>query len=100
MTYTLNPPYRWQTHGRNARHHLSICGMPSVRYDGPGCWPQTGWCEFRSGSRVTILVILHYLLKNNITFMGVMCRGNRGATASSQRVLHVASRPSIGGSLR
>jgi hypothetical protein len=60
----------------------------------------------RRGGRVNglqrnILVILHYLLKNNITFMGVMCRGNQGgATASSQRVLHVASPPLIGGSCR
>jgi len=52
-------------------------------------------------SKITILVILHYLLKNNITFMGVMCRGNRGgATASSQRVLHVASRPRLEDRLR
>jgi len=43
---------------------------------------------FGKRSKVYLLVILHYLLKNNITFMGVMCRGNRGgATASSQRVL-------------
>jgi len=56
---------------------------------------------FGKRSKVYLLVILHYLLKNNITFMGVMCRGNQGgATASSQRVLHVASPPLIGGSCR
>ena len=67
--------------------------------DGMGLAPHDVCDQQRS--KLTILVILHYLLKNNITFMGVMCRGNRGgATASSQRVLHVASRPGLEDRLR
>jgi hypothetical protein len=67
--------------------------------DRMGLVPHDVCDQQRSSS--TILVILHYLLKNNITFMGVMCRGNRGgATASSQRVLHVASRPRLEDRLR
>jgi hypothetical protein len=62
----------------------------------------TRLCRGRvNGSKITLLVILHYLLKNNITFMGVMCRGNQGgAPASSQRVIHGASPAMIGGSFR
>ena len=88
----------------SAKH--STARRPATSGDAPALLGQDVTPTPRSGGRVNggesvLLVILHYLLKNNITFMGVMCRGNQGgATASSQRVLHVASPPLIGGSCR
>ncbi|AXF52364.1 MAG: hypothetical protein [Cressdnaviricota sp.] len=84
---------------RTARRPATSGDVPAL--PGQDVTP-TALCAGRvNGAKTTILVILHYLLKNNITFMGVMCRGNQGgATASSQRVLHVASPPLIGGSCR
>ncbi len=73
--------------------HTRAARRPATSSDASALLGQDVTLELRSnvrstGSKGVILVILHYLLKNNITFMGVMCRGNRGgATASSQRVL-------------
>ena len=80
MTSILSAKHRaarWPAFSGDAREMLGQDVTPTPRSGGRV-----------NGSKVYLLVILHYLLKNNITFMGVMCRGNRGgATASSQRVL-------------
>jgi len=52
-------------------------------------------------SKFTILVILHYLLKNNITFMCGIGQGKIGGGSNLQSlVIHKGPLPPIGGSLR
>lgn len=53
------------------------------------------------GSKGYLLVILHYLLKNNITFMCEILQGKSGGvlTSSTCRLAHEPL-PTIGGSLR
>lgn len=56
---------------------------------------------FGKRSKVYLLVILHYLLKNNITFMCGMEQGKIGGGSNLQSlVIHKGPPPSIGGSLR
>jgi len=62
--------------------------------------------ELRSRRRMdskvfSILVILHYLLKNNTTFMGGMKQEKSvGVLTSSHMTILMGPPPSIGGSLR
>ncbi len=84
----------------SAKH--STARRPATSGDAPALPGQDVTPTPRSGGRVNggrtvLLVILHYLLKNNITFMGVMCRGNRGGGHSLQStcLTHVASRPRL-----
>ncbi len=56
---------------------------------------------FGKRSKVYLLVILHYLLKNNITFMCGIGQGKIGGGLSLQSTcLNTRPSPSIGGSLR
>ena len=57
---------------------------------------------FGKGSKeVSILVILHYLLKNNITFMCGIGQGKIGGGSNLQSlVIHKGPLPPIGGSFR
>ena len=56
---------------------------------------------FGKRSKVYLLVILHYLLKNNITFMCGIGQGKIGGGSNLQsHVIHMGPPPSIGGSLR
>jgi hypothetical protein len=67
--------------------------------DGMGLAPHDVCDQQRS--KLTILVILHYLLKNNITFMGGILQGKSGGGSSLQsRVLLTGPSPTIGGSFR
>ena len=73
MTITSNPPYRWPGHGSLLRmwHQVEqFCQRKQVSSQVRAMLsPGAGEKILQRHERITLLVILHYLLKNNITFM-------------------------------
>ena len=82
MTNTSNPPYRWPGHGtvlsmwdqvKQFCKRLEISSQVRAMLS-----PGAGEKNFRRHEELTILVILHYLLKNNTTFMSGLLQGKSG----------------------
>ena len=89
MTNTSNPPYRWPGHGTPPPYlsmwdqvkqfckRLEISSQVRAMLS-----PGAGEKNFRRHEEITILVILHYLLKINITFMWwKLNQKNRGGSS-------------------
>ena len=77
MTNTSNPPYRWPGHGtilsmwdqvKQFCKRLEISSQVRAMLS-----PGAGEKNFRRHEELTILVILHYLLKNNIEDFNTRC---------------------------